>query len=103
MQKFFTFLKLVWNHKKISAAVIIVLLVAGFFGKRQFFPSIDGYEISEVKRGTVKEELILSGSVSADEDAKLTFPTGGEISWVGVKEGDTVKKVKLLQKSTLLL
>jgi len=49
-----------------------------------------------VKKGTVSEDLILSGKIKAEEDAQLFFPTSGKLVWVGVKEGDFVKKGQAL-------
>lgn len=49
-----------------------------------------------VQKGEIKEELILSGQIDADKHAVLYFPTSGKISWVGVKEGDPVKKGQAL-------
>lgn len=45
-----------------------------------------------VKRGTLRETFILSGKLDAQEKVSLIFQTGGRLSWVGVKEGDAVKK-----------
>jgi len=49
-----------------------------------------------VERGTVKEELILTGQVKAEKHATLSFPTSGKISWVGVTEGQKVYKGQAL-------
>lgn len=50
----------------------------------------------EVKRGTVSQDLVLSGQIKAEEDAKLFFPTSGKLAWIGVKEGDLVRKGQAL-------
>jgi len=41
---------------------------------------------------SIKSEIILAGSISASEIASLRFPGSGKLVWVGVKEGDRVKK-----------
>ena len=46
----------------------------------------------KVKRQTIKEELSLSGEIEAEEHVTLRFQSSGRLSWVGVKEGDYVKK-----------
>jgi len=76
--------------------VIIVLLVfgVGFF-------LIKGRSKKEVttftvQRGTVREELILTGSIKAEKHSLLTFPTSGKIAWVGVSEGQKVNKGQVL-------
>lgn len=40
----------------------------------------------------IKNELILSGSIYAQDIAEVRFQTSGRLAWVGVKEGDRVKK-----------
>lgn len=49
-------------------------------------------ESTKVKQGTLEEKLTISGSIEADEHATLRFQTSGRLVWVGVKEGDYVKK-----------
>jgi len=46
----------------------------------------------KVKRQTLSESLTFSGSVDAQEKATLRFQTSGRLAWVGVTEGDVVKK-----------
>ena len=41
---------------------------------------------------TIKDELVLAGSIDSDQIANLHFQTGGKLVWVGVKIGDRVKK-----------
>lgn len=45
-----------------------------------------------VTTGSLQESLSLSGQIDASEKATLKFQTGGKVTWVGVKEGDYVKK-----------
>ena len=54
---------------------------------------VDSYEI---KREDIREILTLSGEIDAEEKATLKFQTSGRLSWVGVKEGDYVKKYQTL-------
>lgn len=51
-----------------------------------------------VGRGTVEEQITLTGEVKATEYAILQFNSSGTVSWVGVKVGDTVKKGQALMK-----
>jgi RND family efflux transporter MFP subunit len=53
-------------------------------------------ETYKVKRENLKETLTLSGEIDADEKASLKFQTSGRLSWVGVKEGDQVKKYQVI-------
>lgn len=50
----------------------------------------------KVKRHDISESLTLSGKIDAMEKATLKFQTSGKLSWVGVKEGDVVKKYQAL-------
>lgn len=91
------FLKKIFKRKKL--VVFILLVTAGFSLWRYLLAKKDGVSESVgIKKGTVTEELVLSGQINADEYAKLSFPSSGEISWVGVKEGDSVWKGQSLVK-----
>lgn len=46
----------------------------------------------KVERKNLTKKLTVSGEVNAGEKASLKFQTSGLLSWVGVKEGDWVKK-----------
>jgi len=87
------------RRKKLRIVILIAVAVVGFVvWKFILAPKKNGIQTTEVKKGTVAEELILSGEISADEYAQLTFPTSGDIAWIGVKEGDFVKKGQYLVK-----
>lgn len=49
-----------------------------------------------VKRHDVSETLTLSGKIDAMEKVTLKFQTSGKLSWVGVKEGESVNKYQAL-------
>lgn len=49
-----------------------------------------------VKRQDLKETLSLSGTIDADEHTVLRFQSSGKLVWVGVKEGDYVKKYQTI-------
>jgi RND family efflux transporter MFP subunit len=49
-----------------------------------------------VKRDTLTELLSLSGEIDAEEKVSLRFQTSGLLTWVGVKEGDYVKKYQAI-------
>jgi len=48
------------------------------------------------KKDTIKETLIISGELDAEEKITLRFQSSGLISWIGVKVGDYVKKGQLI-------
>ena len=78
--------------------ILAIVLSAGFLIWKFALGKKEEIETTKIERGTVSEELVLSGEISADEYAKLTFPTSGKISWVGVSEGNEVKRGQALAK-----
>lgn len=86
------------KFKRKYIAVGGVLLIAFFVLRATVFKEKEELESYEVKKGTVEESLILSGSVNADEYASLRFPVSGKVSWVGVSEGDSAVRGQALTK-----
>lgn len=98
MKKIGVFLKKRWK----LSLVLFLIIVGGIW----YFSRNIGKDLktTTIQKGTIAEELILSGTVNATNYAQLAFETSGKIVYVGVKEGDEVKKGKLLSKldTTLL-
>jgi RND family efflux transporter MFP subunit len=85
--------KLIWEHKKISIAVLIILMVVIFL----FFPKSQKQILTEtVKKQDVVKTVSVTGNVDAQNLANLTFQTPETLSYVGVKLGDSVKKWQLI-------
>jgi RND family efflux transporter MFP subunit len=77
---------------------LIGFLVGGFFVWKS---SQKKAESAKIKTFTVvREDLVdslgLSGEIDAGEKVSLRFQTSGLLAWVGVKEGDSVKKYQTL-------
>ena len=71
----------------------MIIGIIGFGAFKIFGPKTETKVTSyTIKRGTLKETLSLSGQIDAYEKSTLRFQTSGYLAWVGVKEGDTVKK-----------
>jgi len=99
--------------KKITLKwIIIFFLIIGaaiFLYQRFFLKEEKELATYTVKRETLQETLAVTGEIDAKEKVSLHFQAGGRLSWVGVKEGDTVKKyagiaaldTRLLQKTRL--
>ena len=80
---------------------IIIFLVGKYFLIDSKKPAPDS---AIVRKGDIKEELTLSGKIDARDHATITFGISGKADWVGVKEGDWVKKgqsIATLEKETL--
>lgn len=83
--------------KKRWYLIIVIFLVFLFIFYRQIIQTKGKKEtIYKVKRQTLKETLSLSGSIDAEEKVTLRFQTSGKVAWVGVKEGDYVKKYQAI-------
>jgi len=80
------------NKKKFPLFRVIVILVLGGILFARVRSNNKDVVSAVVMKGEVREELILSGSVRADEHANLKFQSSGKISWVGISEGDVVRK-----------
>ncbi len=77
----------------IRTVVVALFLVGAFLTYQRYTASqVKKVEIAIVKRGDLKQELTVSGQIQASEHVILRFQTSGQLTWVGVKEGDYVKK-----------
>lgn len=84
--------------KKIWYLVLIIIVIIGFIfyknnSSKAIKNKVDSYKI---KRENLKEVLSLSGEINAEEKVSLKFQTSGRLAWVGVKEGDYVKKYQVI-------
>jgi membrane fusion protein, macrolide-specific efflux system len=52
--------------------------------------------IVKPERKDIEEEITLTGSIDASEKANLRFQASGQLAWVGVKIGDSVKKYQAI-------
>ena len=84
---------LVWGHNKISAIVLIALVIIGII----VWPKGGKPVLTETaKIQDVVKTVSVTGSVDAQTSVNLTFQTPETLSYVGVKLGDTVKKYQLI-------
>ena len=89
-----SFLKL--HYKKII--IVIVILIAVFFAikikisnnDQKFDPKKE--KLINLEKKNLTEQITLAGSIDASSKAELKFQTSGQLSWIGVKVGDKVKK-----------
>jgi len=82
------------KNKKIWLAIfgIIVILVTLLIKNKNKNNQIS----TQIQKGTVSEELILTGQIEAQKHVNLFFPTSGKLIWIGVNEGQVVKKGQAL-------
>lgn len=82
------------KRKAIIGIVIIVILVGVGFWKYQSDKKQKAAE-EEAKQQepvVVDETLSASGTIQTSKEVTLTFPTSGLMTWLGVSEGDMVRK-----------
>lgn len=84
---------LVWGHKRISAVVLIILIIVGVI----VFPKGGKPVLTETaKIQDVVKTVSVTGSVDAQTMTNLTFQTPETLYYVGVHLGDTVIKGQLI-------
>ncbi|QQS44070.1 efflux RND transporter periplasmic adaptor subunit [Candidatus Roizmanbacteria bacterium] len=72
--------------------IVIVGIIGGYFYNKSTSQASAQEATYTVTQGTLQDILNLSGFVDAEDKVDLHFQSGGRLSWVGVKEGDTVRK-----------
>ena len=78
--------------------IVIILAIIGFLLYRQNATKVKATKQTthKVTKKTIKDTLSLSGKIEATEKVALRFQSSGKLTWVGVKEGDYVKKYQTL-------
>lgn len=78
--------------------VVLLIIVVGYLVYQNQNTQVKTAEVKKytVRRDTLKDTISLSGQINADQDVTLHFQSSGMLSWVGVKEGDMVKKGQLI-------
>ncbi len=86
-------------YKRPRTWIVIVVLIVLFFVIRNFTTGTSTpRETATITRGTVKEELVLSGELKATQNANLQFNLSGKLAWIGVKVGDIATKGQALMQ-----
>ncbi|OHC72577.1 MAG: efflux transporter periplasmic adaptor subunit [Rhodocyclales bacterium RIFCSPLOWO2_02_FULL_63_24] len=85
-------------RRVLPAALILILAVGGFVWSSRAKPV--PVVLKTVDRGTVESTVVntRAGTVEACQRTKLSTIMGGRIEFLGVKEGDKVKRGQLLMK-----
>ena len=89
-----SFLKL--HYKKIIIVLIVLIALFVVFkiksnnNDQKFDPKKE--KLINLEKKNLTEQITLAGSIDASSKAELKFQTSGQLSWIGVKVGDKVKK-----------
>jgi RND family efflux transporter MFP subunit len=91
IKSFFNFLK---RHKLFTAFIVIVVVLLSFVLYRKYAPKSPDqlYQLETIQKQDIKQIVSASGSIASETEVDLKFQTSGLLAWVGVKEGDLVKK-----------
>ena len=99
--------KKVLRRRSVKIILAIFISVSILFLISNYIQNKKKEKVAEkfvIKKGCVSENLVLSGTIKAQEHSQLFFPTSGKLAWIGVREGDYVRKgqaLASLDKTTL--
>lgn len=85
-------------RKKFWVFFLIFIIVVIFFFQQKRTNQAKNKGIYKIATKDLKEELSLSGQIEAEEKVSLRFQTSGRLAWVGVKEGDYVRKYQTIAR-----
>jgi HlyD family secretion protein len=85
---------LIRRWKLLATIVVTILVPTAYAASTGNLPGAQktNQTIISPKRETIEKTLSLSGSINASEKVTLRFQGSGLLTWVGVKEGQAVKK-----------
>jgi len=93
IQKIKTF---ILTHKIISIIILVVIVVGAYFIFRNSSGTETRYITEVVKKGSITTTVTGTGQIEASDTITLSPKASGDVTYVGVKAGDVVKKGKLL-------
>ena len=87
------------SKARVITVIVLVVVLAGaiiaavIFGKRDNAVAVT---VEPVGRRTITQTVSATGKIQPETQVKISSETSGEIIFLGVKEGDTVRKGQLL-------
>lgn len=86
--------KFLKTRKLLTGFLLLVIILSGFLGYKKFGPKkiSDLYELITVTRQDLRKTVVASGKIKSQSQVDLKFQTSGQLTWVNVQEGDSVKK-----------
>lgn len=86
------------NKKLWGAAILVVLILAGFVGFKQANrkKAEPGFKAIKVERGNIQVTILATGVVQPQNRVEIKPPIAGRAEEIMVKEGQTVKKGRVL-------
>ncbi len=97
-KKFQKLIKFLKAKKLLTAFIIIVIIILSRIAYNKFVPKPPEkvYELTTVKKTGLSQIITASGKIQSATQVKLKFQASGQLAWVGVKQGDYVKKWQAL-------
>ena len=91
-------LKFVSQHKIITAIIILVIVIGGYFGYKKLNGNNQQtrYVLAAVEKGTLITSVSGSGQISSLNQADIKPKASGEVIYIGVKNGQQIKAGTLL-------
>lgn len=87
---------LILSHKIVSGVVLIVLILGSYFLIKNNSQAETSYITEKAEIGNITNVVTSTGQVEASNTLTLKSGTSGDVTYVGVKVGDVVKKGKLI-------
>lgn len=94
--KFVNPLNLFKLPKKVWIPILLIIIAGAgymFFGPKS---DADKPQLAEVKRGTIKTTVSASGVLTGQDSVDLHFKSGGRLTYLPIKVGDSVNKGQTL-------
>ena len=86
----------IWSHKIISIIILVVAIIGVYFIFKNKSSTETRYFTETVKKGSITTTVTGTGQVEASDTIDIKPKTTGDITYVGVKAGQEVKKGALL-------
>lgn len=103
IEKIFRFIKRQLIHRPLLVGLIAIIIIGGVLWYTSQKPKSD-IRTSQVTKQNLTETVSASGEVKAENQSELMFSSPGKVAWVGVKEGDVIKKGRAMASlDTVLL
>ena len=92
MKKVWVFIK---SKKWLILGILVVLIIGGgYYYRKQVTKPVIQTATPEVR--DIVQSLDVSGNINAHESATLRFAAASKLTWLPIKEGDTVKKFQAI-------
>lgn len=78
----------------LSRLLIVAVVAGGWLSWQRWRPKSpeELYPLAPVRREDIRQTVTAAGKIKSPTQVDLQFQTSGQLAWVGVKEGDWVRK-----------